>query len=437
MSGFVHEDGQGGLFDDNGNEVSIIQMEVDDEMYPLENVTNFDDYNQLKPPEKEERSKGKEKVTEEDVPAKSSKTYRSYKPFEKERLFYLVKEKGMSTRAAALTLQINPRTAQSWIKKDQEDPQDLITRKSGSGRPVGRPPKLTEEHEKFLINLVDEEASLVLDEMMDNLTTQFTDLKISKTALYNFATEKCSISFKKAHFHSVERNSPEKIEERFLWVKRYMDTDLDYKTNCIFIDESAFHINLKRNFAWSRKGTRAIVKVPKTRAKTTTILGAISPYGVVNIQVRRPRVTASSKKRKIDGSNEKAPIVNAKVGTVTGHYFNFIAKTLDILDKHPQFKGHYLIMDNAPIHTNEDIRKHVESRGYGCVYLPPYSPELNPIEQFWSVVKSKLKRVKLLEEEHLTGRIQDATNQILYSDLEGFCRHSNSKFLVCLNREPL
>ena len=38
----------------------------------------------------------------------------------------------MSTRAAALTLQINPRTAQSWIKKNQEDPQDLITRKSGS-----------------------------------------------------------------------------------------------------------------------------------------------------------------------------------------------------------------------------------------------------------------------------------------------------------------
>ena len=54
MSSFVHEDGQGELFDNNGNDVSIIQMEVDDEMYPLENVTNFDDHNQLKPPEKEE-----------------------------------------------------------------------------------------------------------------------------------------------------------------------------------------------------------------------------------------------------------------------------------------------------------------------------------------------------------------------------------------------
>jgi transposase len=55
---------------------------------------------------------------------------------------------------------------------------------------------------------------------------------------------------------------------------------------------------------------------------------------------------------------------------------------LNMLDKHPQFKGHYLIMDNTPVHINEDIPKYVESRGYGCVYLSPYSPELNPIEQF-------------------------------------------------------
>ena len=439
QSGFVHEDGMGGTFDDQGNHISVIQMEVDDEAYPLQNVTNFDEYTQLKPPERDVNYVNEEVDEGPDDKGRSMKTirtYRSYKPSEKEMLFYLVFEKGKSVRAAALELRINPRTAQNWVKKDQEDPQGEIVRRAGSGRP-GQPSKFNDEHQKFLVNLVDEHASIVLDEMMSSLTEQFEDLKVSKTALYNFATEKCAISFKKAHFHSVERNSPEKIEERYLWVKRYMETDLDYKTNCIFIDESAFHINLKRNFAWSKKGARAIVKVPKTRAKTTTILGAISPYGVVNIQVRRPRSSVPSKKRKIAGDTAKATVMTGKGGTVTGHYFNFIAKTIDILDKHPQFKGHYLVMDNAPIHTNEDIRKYVESRGYDCVYLPPYSPELNPIEQFWSVVKSKLKRVRLLAEEDLTARISDATNQVLYSDLEGFARYSDNKFAVCLNREPL
>jgi transposase len=71
------------------------------------------------------------------------------------------------------------------------------------------------------------------------------------------------------------------------------------------------------------------------------------------------------------------------------------------MDRHEQFRGHYLVMNNAPIHTHEDIQKHIESRGYGCVYLPPYSLELNPIEQFWSVFKSKLKREQLLDEETL------------------------------------
>lgn len=74
-------------------------------------------------------------------------------------------------------------------------------------------------------------------------------------------------------------------------------TDMDYMTNCVFIDEVAFHINMKCTFAWSKVGTRAVVKIPKTRAKTTTILGAISPHGVVNVAVRRPRVLAVSKKK--------------------------------------------------------------------------------------------------------------------------------------------
>ncbi|KAG1041036.1 hypothetical protein G6F43_012180 [Rhizopus delemar] len=58
------------------------------------------------------------------------------------------------------------------------------------------------------------------------------------------------------------------------------------------------------------------------------------------------------------------------------------------MDRYPEMKGHYLVMDNAPIHSSTDIGKYINSRGYRYVYLPPYSPELNPIEQFWSVVKT-------------------------------------------------
>lgn len=94
-------------------------------------------------------------------------------------------------------------------------------------------------------------------------------------------------------------------------------------------------------------------------------------------------------------------------------------------------------MNNAPIHKNRDIQLYIEGRGYGCVYLPPYSPELYPIEQFWSVVKSKLKREALLEEEILSSSISDACNEVLLSGLQGFCRYSQSRFDDCLERQRL
>lgn len=367
---------------------------------------------------------------------RADNTYKSYKDSEKEQLFALVYERGMSVRQAALKLQITPRTAQGWVADDQRNTQAYIGRKQGSGRPVGRPALMDDRHKTHLVNLIDEEPSLVLEQMMDSLTASFIDLVISKTDLYNFVTKECKISLKRAHFHSVDRNSPEKIKARKEWVEEWMNTDMDYISNCVFIDEAVFHINMKRSIAWSKVRSRAVVKVPKTRAKTTTILRATCAFGVVIIKVRRPRVIPASKKRKTAGSS--GPAQPQSKGTVTGHYFNFLSDTIDEMDKHPDiFKDNYLIMDNAPIHTNDDIKLFIESRGYRCVQLPPYSPELSPIEQFWSVCKSKLKREKLLKEDTLTSRIRDACNQVLISDLKGFCKYSCDRFDDCLQERHL
>gem|GEM_PF-4241249 len=78
---------------------------------------------------------------------------------------------------------------------------------------------------------------------------------------------------------------------------------MDYMSNYVFLDASAFLINLKRTMAWSERGTRAEVAVPVLRAKTTTILGAVSVWGITNVQVRIPG--ASVKKRKIGGGSGK------------------------------------------------------------------------------------------------------------------------------------
>ncbi|OAD67915.1 hypothetical protein PHYBLDRAFT_151000 [Phycomyces blakesleeanus NRRL 1555(-)] len=104
------------------------------------------------------------------------------------------------------------------------------------------------------------------------------------------------------------------------------------------------------------------------------------PEKPVKIMEQEAEIPVSEDNSRIDLAGE----------TVTGHYFDFVAATLDVLDKHEQFKRHYIIMDNAPIHTHLDIKKYIEGRSYGCVYLPPYFLELNPIEQLWSVRKNSL-----------------------------------------------
>ncbi|KAG0841955.1 hypothetical protein G6F17_009019 [Rhizopus arrhizus] len=359
--------GLGNFVGENGEEAVITEMEVDDETYPLDSVTNYDQSIGLKPPEKQVIKKEKveragELLVEAHSTGKGRYAYRKYSDEDKEYFFELVYEKGLKVAQAARKLGMPTRTAQVWYDRDQKDPQDIIQRKTAKN-PVGRPPSLGEEHRVFLVDYIDKKPSLTLDEIMDGLSAQFMDLSISKTA-----------------------------------------TDMDYLSSCIFINEAAFHINMKRTVAWSKIGSRAEVVMPKTRAKTTTILGAISPYGVINVKVRKPRAVNQNKKRKSGGG--KAVInTQSRDSTVTGHYFNFICDIMDVLDKHEEFKDCYIVMDNAPIHKNADIEKEINRRGYGCVYLPPYSPELNPIEQFWSVCKSKMKREELLQEETLSSRI--------------------------------
>lgn len=189
--------------------------------------------------------------------------------------------------------------------------------------------------------------------------------------------------------------------------------------------------------AWSAKGTTPIVKVPNTRAKMHTILGAISILGVINVAIRKPNLSQSRKKRKRGKSDDDKTNKPQSKGTTTNHYIAFLRDTMDMMDQYPQMKGFYLVMDNAPIHTRPEIDVLITARGYQCVYLPPYSPELNPIEQFWAVTKSKIKRCALLDDETLTIRITDACAQVSLNDMNGFIRHSVSRFDDCLNRNPI
>jgi transposase len=292
------------------------------------------------------------------------RNYARYSDQDKVRFFKLLFERCLSAAAAAKQLGIHVRTAQKWAKQYEKDPDSIFENR----RKTGRPRSLHDEHKKVILECIDESPSVVLDKVMSKLKQIFTELKVSNSTLFDFVKEHYNLSLKEARFQPIDRNSEEKIQERLDWIRKWEKIDMDFTRNCVFLDESAFHINLKRSMAWSRKGIPAVVTVPKTRATTTTILGAISAEGLIQCSLRLPQ-PLSNKKRKREGG-----VGQMSKGTVTGHYISFLKATMDEMDRYPYMKSHCLVMDNAPIHTSEDIAKYVKSRGYRCAYLPPYSP---------------------------------------------------------------
>jgi transposase len=83
-----------------------------------------------------------------------------------------------------------------------------------------------------------------------------------------------------------------------------------------------------------------------------------------------------------------------------------------------------VVMDNLSAHKPSTVAKLLSEAGVQLRYLPPYSPDLNPIEQMWSKVKSSLKKAKARTEEALFEAIAQALSEVTSSDTQGFFRDS-------------
>ena len=85
------------------------------------------------------------------------------------------------------------------------------------------------------------------------------------------------------------------------------------------------------------------------------------------------------------------------------------------------------VMDNMKSHHAKAVKNLLDSSGIRYIYLPPYSPDLNPIEKLWSTVKSFLRKFKARTLDALPNAIQNAFHAVTVSDCSGwfrFCGHA-------------
>ena len=85
--------------------------------------------------------------------------------------------------------------------------------------------------------------------------------------------------------------------------------------------------------------------------------------------------------------------------------------------------GDVVIWDNLGAHRSQAVREAVEARGAQLLFLPPYSPDMNPIERCWSKIKTFLRAVKARTREALEAAIKQALARVTESDARGWFAH--------------
>ena len=162
----------------------------------------------------------------------------------------------------------------------------------------------------------------------------------------------------------------------------------------VFIDETWAKTNMTRLRGRALSGQRLVAKVPHGHWNTTTLIAALDQRGM------RCSTTVN--------------------GPVNRDVFESFVEQVLIKSLSP---GDLVVMDNLSSHKGTRVKELIESVGARLLYLPPYSPDLNPIEPAFSKLKQLMRSAEHRTREALWADIQRMLDRITTSDATGFFRH--------------
>ena len=162
-------------------------------------------------------------------------------------------------------------------------------------------------------------------------------------------------------------------------------------TDLVFVDESGVTTKRTPHYGRAPKGERVIDRVPHGHWKVLTVLGALGRTGVLAAMT-------------VDAATD-ADVFCAYVGQVPC----------------PRLRaGQVVVMDNLSAHKVSAVREQIEAAGCRRLYLPPYSPDLNPIESAWSQMKAWLRAAQLRAVADLEQVVGQALASITEQDAGGY-----------------
>jgi transposase len=184
----------------------------------------------------------------------------------------------------------------------------------------------------------------------------------------------------KKTFEAAERGRADIAEARRLWDE--LKAKLDPR-RLVFLDETWFKTNMARLYGRGPRGERVTARVPHGHWRTTTFLAGLRCDRIV-----APLVLDGA----IDGIAFRAWVEQ------------FLAPTLQV--------GDVVLADNLSSHKVVGVREAIEARGARIMFLPAYSPDLNPIEQLFAKLKAIVRRIAPRSREALFDALAHGLDQI-------------------------
>lgn len=181
---------------------------------------------------------------------------------------------------------------------------------------------------------------------------------------------------------------PDVVEKRKDWNTTIYHTDAD---KLVFLDESGVNIDMTRHYGRAVGKERVVDNTPENTPTNTTILSSIRLNG------------------------ERA-YTTYQGGTTGDRFVDYLEKVL-IPTLH---EGDIVVMDNMRSHHVKKVAEVLQRANIRFLYLPPYSPDFNPIEKMWSKIKAILRKLKIRKVSLLPDAINSAFNCVLQSDCMGW-----------------
>jgi transposase len=254
------------------------------------------------------------------------------------------------TRSVALRFNVS----ESWVRRIKQE-----RREQGKIAPLStrRRRKIWEPYAEWLLAKLDERPDIYLRELQAaaraELGWEVSDVTLSRACRALRRTRK------KKTRPPTEQQREDVIEARRQWAAAQLNLDPD---RVVFIDETWAKTNMTRTYGRSPRGQRLVERVPYGRWETTTFLGAMRSTGFV------------------------APL--CVEGAINGALFQaWVEQHLTKVLR----PGDIVVMDNLSSHKGSGVAAAIEAVGAEVRYLPPYSPDLNPIELAFSKFKKLLR----------------------------------------------